>query len=68
MALAFKKGAKVRQVVPVIEGEVVGQQIIDDEVQYEVAYGGSDGEQHSRFFKESELEALADVATEAAEA
>lgn len=56
MALKHKNGDKVRQVVPVIEGEVVDAKIIDGDVQYEVAYIGADGEQHSRFFTEAEIE------------
>lgn len=56
MAIAYKLGAKVRQVVPVIEGEVVNVAIIDGDVAFEVAYIGTDGEPHSRFFTEAELE------------
>lgn len=59
MAMAFKKGDRVRQVVPTIEGEVVGVKIVDDEVQFEVAYTDPQGEQHSRFFRESEIEGAA---------
>ncbi len=55
MGMKFKKGDIVRQVVPVIEGEIVSKAIVDDDVQYEVAYIGADGEPHSRFFKEDEL-------------
>lgn len=58
MGIAFKKGAAVRQVVNIIQGEVVGVQIVDDEVQFEVAYTGADGEPHSRLFKEDEIEAV----------
>ncbi|MRV72562.1 hypothetical protein GJ700_12675 [Duganella sp. FT92W] len=55
MPLAFKKGDAVRQVVQVIEGTVVGTCIVDDDVQFEVAYTGADGEPHSRFFAEHEI-------------
>lgn len=58
MAIAHKIGALVRQVVPVIEGSVVSVSIVDGEVQFEVAYTGPDNEQHSRFFKEEEIEAV----------
>ena len=56
MPMTFKKGDRVRQVVPVIEGEVLAAKIVDDEVQFEVAYTDAQGEQHSRFFRESEIE------------
>ena len=57
MSIAHKKGAKVRQVVPAIQGEVVEIQIVDDEVQYRVDYIDGAGESHSRFFKDGEIEA-----------
>jgi hypothetical protein len=57
MPIAFKKGAKVRQIVPVIEGEVVDVKIVDGDVQFEVAYTGADGEPHARYFTEDEIEA-----------
>jgi hypothetical protein len=58
MPVSHKVGAKVRQVVPVIEGEVVDMKLVDGEVQFEVSYIGADGEAHSRFFSESEIEAV----------
>lgn len=56
MPIPFKKGDTVRQVVPVIEGVVKTLAIVDDKVQFEVAYTGEDGEDHSRFFTEGEIE------------
>jgi hypothetical protein len=56
MPTAFKKGDQVRQVIKPIEGEVVGMAIVDDDVQFLVEYIGADGETHSRFFKEHEIE------------
>jgi hypothetical protein len=56
MALAFKKGDQVAQVVPVIQGEVLDMQIIDGEVQYLVAYT-ENGEAKQRYFKEAEIAA-----------
>lgn len=57
MPLAFKIGAAVRQVVPVIKGTVQDIKIVDGEPQFEVVYTGPDGEQHSRFFAEGDIEA-----------
>lgn len=56
MALKFKKGDRVSQIVPVIEGEVVNSAIVDDEVSFLVAYEDLDGVVHERWFKDSELE------------
>lgn len=56
MAIKHKRGDVVRQIAPVIQGEIVNMVIVDDEVQFEVAYLGTDGEAHSRFFKEEEIE------------
>jgi hypothetical protein len=61
MPIAHKIGAKVRQVVKPIQGEVANAAIIDGEVQFEVSYTGDDGEQHSRFFKEDEIEAAGEA-------
>jgi hypothetical protein len=55
MPLPFKTGARVRQVAPVIEGEVVGIALVEGDVQYRVAYTGADGEAHERFFTEAEI-------------
>lgn len=56
MALAFQKGDQVRQVVPVIAGQVLDMQIIDGDVQYLVEYV-EDGETKQRWFKETEIAA-----------
>jgi hypothetical protein len=56
MSIAFKKGTKVRQKIFVIEGEVSGISIVDDDIQYTVDYPGEDGETHQRSFKKSEIE------------
>lgn len=57
MAITYKQGDKVRQVAPVIEGEVVNVAIIDGDVQFCVEYQGADGETHQRFFAENEITA-----------
>ena len=57
MALAFKKGDSVRQVVPAVQGIVTGMQIIGDEVQYLVQWTGLDGETVERAFTETQIEA-----------
>lgn len=58
MALKFKKGDPVRQLVPVIQGNIVEQNITDDEVAYKIEWVNAGGETESRWFKESELEAV----------
>lgn len=58
MSIKFKTGAEVRQIVPVISGVVTSASIVDGEVVFEVAYIGTDGEAHSRVFKEDEIEAV----------
>ena len=58
MALKFKKGDSVRQLVPVITGTIVEQNITDNEVAYKVEWQNAQGETESRWFKESELEAV----------
>lgn len=65
MAITHKIGASVRQVVPVIQGTVVDQKIIDGEVKFCVEYSGPDGEPHQRFFAEDEIEAAGDGEAEA---
>jgi hypothetical protein len=56
MALAFKPGDSVKQKVKVIEGTVVGPEVVDGDVQYKVAYVGEDGEPHERLFTEDQIE------------
>ncbi|MDZ4328682.1 MAG: hypothetical protein U1A73_27260 [Pseudomonas sp.] len=60
MPITHKIGAAVRQVVPVIEGTVVDQKIIDGEVKFCVEYSGADGAPHQRYFGEDEIEAVGD--------
>lgn len=55
MALKFKKGDKVRQVVKVIEGEVTDAVIIDADVQFKVQWEDQDGV-HERTFTEDQIE------------
>lgn len=60
MPIPFKKGDNVRQVVMPIEGTVATLAIVDDKVQFEVAYTGDDGETHSRFFTEDQIELVSE--------
>ena len=55
MPIAYRKGDKVRQVVPVIQGEIVDFALVDGEVQFCVEYT-VDGEAHRRFFAETDIE------------
>lgn len=54
----FVKGAFVRQVVPAVEGNVTGYSVDQEtgDVQVMVEWTDADGQPHSRYFKESELE------------
>ncbi len=56
--MKFKKDQEVVQVVPVIAGKVVKAEVVDDEVQYCVQYTDEQGEEHTRFFKENEIQAV----------
>jgi hypothetical protein len=56
MALQFKIGDSVRQVVPAIEGKVVSVAIVDGDVQFCVEYE-ADGESHQRYFSGEQIEA-----------
>ena len=58
MAIAFKRGDTVKQVLPVLQGTVVESKVIEDDICFLVSYVGADGESHERWFKESELEAV----------
>lgn len=58
MGLKFKAGDQVKVVAPVISGPVIDQKIIDGKVQVCIAYEGTDGELHHRYFDEDELEAV----------
>jgi hypothetical protein len=55
--MSIPKGTTVRQVVPAIEGVVADTRFNSerDELEYLVAYT-SDGEDHTRWFAESELQ------------
>lgn len=57
MANIFKLGDTVKQKVPVIQGTVLKKEFIDDDICYLVQYT-ENGESLTRFFKESELEAV----------
>lgn len=57
MAL-LKTGTTVRLVQPVVQGEITGASIVDDEVQYKVEYVDANGERQERFFTESVLEVI----------
>jgi hypothetical protein len=59
MPMAFKVGQTVKQVVPVIQGPIIGVAIVNDEVGYEVAWTAEDGD-HTRFFTEAQLELVAE--------
>lgn len=56
MAIAFKPGDSVKQKVKVIEGTVVGPEIVDGDVQFRVSFIGDDGEPHERVFAEDQIE------------
>lgn len=59
MAMKFKIGAAVRQVVPSVEGMVVGKLLLGDDVHYRVRWMDAAGNAHERAFSEEELEAAA---------
>jgi hypothetical protein len=56
MAQAFKKGDTVKQIVPIIQGQVITLGIIDDEVQFLVEWTNAEGHVEQRYFKEEEIE------------
>lgn len=59
----FAKGKKVTQILPPpIQGTVDGFSIDQEsgEVTVRVSYEDADGNQHERYFKESELQATAE--------
>ncbi len=57
--MPLNKGAKVRQVVPVIEGEITERRFNDeaDSMEYLVAFTDAEGEPSERWFTEAQLEA-----------
>jgi hypothetical protein len=57
MALKFKIGDDVQQVVPVIKGKIVKPVLVGNDVCYEVEFPEGD-ELHSRVFKEDEIEGV----------
>jgi hypothetical protein len=58
--MAFKQDQGVRLIQPVIEGPVndIRYNKDDSALEYLVGYVGQDGENHERWFAESELEAV----------
>jgi hypothetical protein len=62
MALMYKRGNIVRQVVPKpIEGVISEAQIVGDEVQYLVTWTDADGNEQARHFSEEQLEIAPDT-------
>jgi hypothetical protein len=57
MPLKFNIGANVRQVVPLITGNVVGAAIVDGDVQFKVSWTDANGDSHMRMFTEDQIEA-----------
>lgn len=62
--MTYPKGAKVRQIVPVIEGEVAERRFNEtaDEVEYLIGYATPEGEVHQRWFLGSQLTLVSEVA------
>lgn len=58
MAITFKPGDSVRQKVKIIEGTVIGLEIVDGDVQFRVFYTSEDGEKHERVFAEDQIEKM----------
>lgn len=58
--MAFKEGQKVRQIAPVIEGDISDIQYNKGtaELEYLVTYTDGAGEVQTRWFTESELQAV----------
>jgi hypothetical protein len=56
--MAIPNGATVRQIVPVIAGQVVQKRFHDesDQIEYLVAYTDADGQPQSKWFLESQIE------------
>ena len=59
--MPISKGSRVRQVAPVIEGEVRERRFDEssEEMSYLVAFKGADGEPHERWFLDSEITEVA---------
>ena len=58
MALKFKPGDAVVQIVAPINGVVVGPQIIDADVHWLVKWTDASGENHERYFSEEQIELI----------
>ena len=58
--MAIPKGARVRQIVPAIEGEVAERRFSEasNGMEYLVPFVGADGEPGERWFPEAALEVL----------
>jgi hypothetical protein len=56
--MAIPNGATVRQIVPVISGQVEQKRFHDesDQLEYLVAYTDADGQPQSKWFLESQIE------------
>lgn len=56
--MAIPNGAAVRQIVPVISGQVEQKRFHDesDQLEYLVAYTDADGQPQSKWFLESQIE------------
>lgn len=56
--MAIAKGTKVRQIVPVIEGEVKAFSVDQEHgtLQYLVGWTDEDGQYHERYFAAGEVE------------
>lgn len=56
--MAIPNGATVRQIVPVISGQVEQKRFHDesDQLEYLVAYTDADGHPQSKWFLESQIE------------
>lgn len=52
----IKRGAQVRLIQPVIQGEVMEAMTDGDQFGYRVKYKGEDGAEHERFFPAEKLE------------
>lgn len=58
MAMKFKKGDVVRQVVRPIEGAITDATIADVEVIFKVEWTDDKGDHRARYFKEDEIEVV----------
>jgi len=57
-SLKFQLGQVVKQIVPIVQGEVTDMVIVDGAVQYRVDWEDVDGAAKSKFFAEGEIEAV----------